>query len=369
MSIIAKPFDEKEKIVRSIFDGDPSIFTAEDLNRQLDAIYCTLTRLQDRFSLIRVGWDCFIVETSNPGEGTYVYKATVAGREGELPYVYAKGVRFVITEGDYSCTVVECFPALYLIAKKVLITFSESPSMSGISSTEHNVALPSSDTWVYKDERLLLYGSISQPLPTLAAGEEIIGIVATGSLDIIYSESTPVKMKMLHLAMDFKEMYADVVFLGDFVAAGKVNDSLSDIVVLLIKRMKYYIGKYDLLVAKVNAISTLAPVGATLEIIGDASPSNLVLEESGAYKLATIVTVELFVSFVAVTAWNPITILPAGFRPRYTIRGFVQQQTSLGLVMPNVLEYKIETNGTVSFKTVLLPQMYFHGCLPSFLVP
>lgn len=47
-SIIAKPFNAAQRIVRAIFKGSPNLFTTSDLNRQLEAIKYQLDLLDDK---------------------------------------------------------------------------------------------------------------------------------------------------------------------------------------------------------------------------------------------------------------------------------------------------------------------------------
>lgn len=179
MPTTPKPYSPSLRLLRSIFAGNPKVFSAEDLNRQFDAIVDTIQNLSTFLGPIGSGFTVTLnsyTDTPSSPNVDVALDITVAGTNR---YVYYKGVRFSIPTASFSTTLTgpeDSFVAyVYLVAKKVTVDFATDPVMSGISSTEFPTQLPSSDTILYKDERLVLATS---PSFVLAPNEEVICAIA-----------------------------------------------------------------------------------------------------------------------------------------------------------------------------------------------
>jgi hypothetical protein len=175
MSVLPKPFSASDQIIKSVFKGEPSIFSAEDLNRQIDVITEAIKTGAGSIGLIRSGWDATLDSYVFVEDGIWDTTITITATGDAV--VYAKGVVITVPEGTFTYQVEDRTVVVYLIAKKVLVTFADDPVLSGIASSEFPVPVSSSDTYRYEQSRIELIGYGLNPV--LAEGEEIVGILAS----------------------------------------------------------------------------------------------------------------------------------------------------------------------------------------------
>lgn len=201
MSVTAKPYSRALKLVRSVFDGKPSVFTAEDLNRQLDAMSDSIIRNNDHIGAmsknlgISAGGSNAIINSG--GDTELTAEVTIQQKVAGDVFVYYKGVEFDITSllGTLGPTVFtktgedKILPAyVYLVAEKVQLTYSDDPVNSGVTFSGALGSLPSSETILYRNARLTLVEGVSGI--TLGANEEVICVVATFRQSRIFNETS-----------------------------------------------------------------------------------------------------------------------------------------------------------------------------------
>lgn len=208
MSITPKPFTAGQGIVRSVFKSKPAIFSAEDLNRQLDVIDYSTRKNSLGVGLQRTNLMVTKVYGTIPsspnGYGTYTFdvQITIAKVNGALDaLIFAKGCEVIITPETITKSFTFANPSyigcyLYLIAKRHTVTYSEGAVMSGIQLTSPSASFASSDTVVYEDARLALIQDDemgdSYTVPNdqdlnLASEEEILGIIWSYTKAIEYN--------------------------------------------------------------------------------------------------------------------------------------------------------------------------------------
>lgn len=121
-SIISKPFNPLQKIVRAIFKGSPNLFTTSDLNRQIEAFDYRLKQLERKVGVITD------MEFLFNDEGQFVAQYTYLEYNGCV--LYSGGTKtFVIGE-----TSIEHFRALGLVLTETEISYSDDSShaISGV---------------------------------------------------------------------------------------------------------------------------------------------------------------------------------------------------------------------------------------------
>lgn len=192
MAIHPKPFEisdaYKRSLSRSIFAGRPSIFSAEDLNRQLSAMIYFNELISAGHGLMKENWTAsFTIGSVYPCTSSFCYDVTMSFvTDGvNYSYVHAKGVSIELPLEAFTITKTLSFLDenlqgiyLYLIAEKHTVTFAEDNEMSGIHSTEHTTPIASSDTIMYQNARLVLTNPKGYAADViLDTEEEVIGIL------------------------------------------------------------------------------------------------------------------------------------------------------------------------------------------------
>lgn len=194
MPINDKPFDEADKIAKRIWRERPNVFSAQDLNQQIDIFDNELRRLSENVGMMRYNWKVNLMLDDSSVVGTqnkYNSQISLLKVVNDQPaYVYFKGIRFEIPVGDqktYSGTWLvdqPNYPIGYvvLIATKKTVTFADNQVIAGITASTKPNAVPSSDAVQYSGERLVYVKSTADVGGMLGLNEEMIGIIASVGL-------------------------------------------------------------------------------------------------------------------------------------------------------------------------------------------
>lgn len=203
-TVNAKPFDWADRLYKTVFKGKPNIFSAQDLNRYLDAIHSFQVTLGSAVGAIRHNWTITvsgITKTSDVinDELEIDFNWKLEADDGLLPtVVYYKGVQFQIPVSVIAAAPTQIFtlsgvntffpPAIYfvLVATKKTVTFdtaspvmhvSDAKEFSGVTGTSFPSELPAADNIIYGEERIEI--TTDPDSITLGADEEVICILAT----------------------------------------------------------------------------------------------------------------------------------------------------------------------------------------------
>jgi microcystin-dependent protein len=272
-SITPKLFNAAEKIYRTIFKGKPSIFSVEDLNRQLDAIYYANNIVSRHLGPIRNNWVFTAQTTFNSTTNTLtVTSAAVSTVNVALTAtIHYKGVSFdvppssfsnIVQVGQTSSATLLPSLSLFLIAKPTLVDFATNNVLSGLTSTDYPGALPAADNIVYGNERLVLANDPQNV--TLAQGEEIIGVIASivptelvdnsGNINtnyvIRYNASTVQELCILAGGLQLSQSNT----LGNFTFAD--NRSIIDWAHYLMDYLKFELSNINYVLSNLNTLVT-----------------------------------------------------------------------------------------------------------------
>lgn len=275
MSVTPKPFNLGDKIRRSIYYGQPNIFAAEDLDRHFQAIDAFLVEMGAQVgpvsSNIQVTHDAIPTPVVSGGNITFaISNLRIQSIDGLNPmYLWADGVRFTVPSlSPYTANVQVLNDSnaglyVYLVAELHTVTFSEDPVMSGINATGLLAPLPSSDTILYRNERLVVATSTAGV--TLNSGEVIVGIIA--ALKKVESYTSP----NLSYSWVISLVPQDIATLIDANALTpqddsiqrktKTNNSLLDLVLRLFDKVTSGLNQY-----KKYADTTFANLGNVLRL-------------------------------------------------------------------------------------------------------
>lgn len=143
-SIIAKPFNPAQKIIRAIFKGSPNLFTTSDLNRQIEAFDYRLKQLERKVGVItdmEFEWD------SNEN---YVAKYSYLEYNGCILYS-GNQITFIIGRS------IEHFRALGLLIteREIDYTGDSTHLISGVKF-EDGTSRPAANHKVIQDYQLVL---------------------------------------------------------------------------------------------------------------------------------------------------------------------------------------------------------------------
>lgn len=191
---MSKPFDwlistaqnPALRFIRAVFRSRPHVVSAEDVNRQFEALTENSHEVQRRLGVI--GKNLFLEFsgesfTDNGGGSfsistTATFKRVFAGQES---YIYANGCRFPVNNNEafpignatFNKTTEGYF--LWLIAKKELIDFVGDGELSGVTTTNNSI-VAGADTMVYSSYRFAY--SRDKANISLNFSEEVICAVA-----------------------------------------------------------------------------------------------------------------------------------------------------------------------------------------------
>lgn len=192
MPINPKPFNAAQKIFKTVFGDRPQIFSAEDLDREVDNIHNMLLQLSLQVGPMRENWQVNQVLISDTYTGipniTFSSEINIVKINNSEPaYVFYQGIQFDISEvigtqipysGVFS-TVAPALPVVYLvlIATSQEITFALNPALCGLNSTEFPTTVPAADVVQFSNERLVYTDNPAGIV--LGNDEQIICIIAT----------------------------------------------------------------------------------------------------------------------------------------------------------------------------------------------
>ena len=176
MALTPKIYNAAQKIIKAIYHGKPNLLTSVDLNRHFDILKESADRL---WKLSGTEYNSMFTNNSSYDAAN---KKTLNLSITWTPFtVFVKAMQFSFPAGSFTAaiTMANDYPSirLYIVAKPVLVTFTDDAIMSGVSSPSLPSALASADHMVYKNERLA-YAAYPN-LPVLATGEEIVSKIAT----------------------------------------------------------------------------------------------------------------------------------------------------------------------------------------------
>lgn len=211
MAVFAKPFNLAQKLFKTIFLGKPNIFSAQDLNRYLDFLHGHQMLISNFLGSIRENWSisATITTSGSPfvdGGGNNVINSTVAITfSKDIPlsdaYVYARGVRFKIPTATINQSLVVAAGStdrvayVGLVAAKKLLSYggtgtteiADTFDFCGVRGTDFPGTIPSSDSEVYTNERLVVVTDLDDI--TLGTDEEFIGLIATVKYQTYYANT------------------------------------------------------------------------------------------------------------------------------------------------------------------------------------
>jgi microcystin-dependent protein len=193
MAINSKPFLQGDRLIKTVFKPNPTLFTAEDVNRELERLDTYSRGLSLQTGALRENLAVNITSAVDtigalPGDAnSLAVSITISKVNAALDaFVYYKGVRLNVPFGTTAFsgtfnTVNPNYPVGYLAlyALRNTVTFGDDPVMCGVTSTEYPFALPSCEVDVYSDETLRFTDNLSIPYVVGADTYDLVCIVAT----------------------------------------------------------------------------------------------------------------------------------------------------------------------------------------------
>jgi hypothetical protein len=204
MAVNNKPFNINDRLDRTEFKGRPNIFSAQDLNRYLDALRTGVKQVSEVAGGSRENWTVTITNETASVIGS-VYTMSFDWAAPTSGYAYYKGLRFELPSSSVanismtftvppSSSTFMGYAYFVLVATKEDLDFTiagpvlhiadakEYCSVSGTDSLSNAFQLPASDNTIYGDERIVATNDLASIV--LLPNEEVIGIIATYKIQI-----------------------------------------------------------------------------------------------------------------------------------------------------------------------------------------
>lgn len=183
-TILEKAFDAGQKIIRTIFQGSPNLFTTSDVNRQVEAFKYQADYVEQRTGVTCVGYTFSEAASLSPGSvldpAHLILTVTIAGTATH--YVESKGCRFSPSMGTVTGTMgggrsTTAYLCVTAVKKEVAFNDAQDNPNHEIAGARFGTisnytSKASANQLIYKSEQFELLNSLSNP-----AGREIVAVL------------------------------------------------------------------------------------------------------------------------------------------------------------------------------------------------
>lgn len=185
-TILEKAFDASQKIIRTIFQGSPNLFTTSDVNRQVEAFKYQTDYVEKRTGVTCVGYtfsETAALSPDSPSDPAHlILSVTIAGETNH--YVESKGCRFspsmrtvTINLGGISSRSSIAYLCVTAVRKEVTFNDAQDNPNHEIAGARFGTisnytSKASANQLIYKNEQFELLDSLTNP-----TGREIVAVL------------------------------------------------------------------------------------------------------------------------------------------------------------------------------------------------